>query len=62
MKNQQRVREYWYILQYTNIHTKKLKSVNLKALKKNNSNFQGNIKILLISYEKQWMLSGSEMI
>ena len=62
MKNQQRVREYWYIIQYTNIHTKKLKSVNLKALKKNNSNFQGNIKILLISYEKQWMLSGSEMI
>ena len=59
MKNQQRVREYWYIIQYTNIHTKKLKSVNLKALKKNNSNFQGNIKILLISYEKQWMLSGS---
>ena len=61
-KNEKRVREYWYIIKHTNIHKRKLKPENLKALKKNNSALQGNIKILLISYEKQWMPSGSEMI
>lgn len=50
------------MIKHTNIHKRKLKSENLKALKKNNSTLQGNIKILLISYEKQWMLSVSEMI
>ena len=36
------------MIKHTNIHKRKLKSENLKALKKNNSTLQGNIKILLM--------------